>query len=161
MRRGVRLGLDVGTVRIGVAVSDADGLLATPVETVARARGDYDRIEELVRAHDACELIVGLPRHLNGSEGASAADARKVAGILAGRLPGVPVRLVDERLSTVSATRDLQASGVSGRRGRTVRRTVIDQAAAVVILQSALDAERGIGEPPGSLVEPPAPRGDR
>lgn len=160
MRRGARLAVDVGTVRIGVAASDPDGLLATPVETVPRGRGDVDRLAALAGDHAAVEVVVGLPRHLSGREGPSAADARALAEALARRLAPVPVRLVDERLSTVSAERDLRSSGVARRRGRTVRRSVVDQAAAVVILQAALETERGTGLPPGLLVSPGAGRGE-
>lgn len=152
MRAGARLGVDVGTVRIGVAVSDPSGLIATPLETVPRGRGDLARLAELAASYDAVELVVGLPRQLAGHEGASAADARGLAGALARRVAPLPVRLVDERLSTVSADRSLRAAGVSGQRGKTRRREVVDQAAAVVILQSALDGERGAGRPPGQLV---------
>lgn len=146
MRRGVRLGIDVGSVRVGVAASDPDGLLASPVETVRP--GDLDRVAELVAERGAFEVVVGLPRSLSGGEGASAAAAREYASSLAARLVPVPVRLVDERLTTVSAERGLRASGVRARRGR----SVVDQAAAVVILQHALDAERATGKPPGQTV---------
>lgn len=152
MRRGRRLGVDVGTVRIGVAVSDPDGLVATPVETVPRGRGDVARLAALVLEHEVLEVVVGLPRHLRGGEGASAADARGFAQRLADRLAPVPVRLVDERLSTVSAERSLRAAGVSGARGRRERKGVVDQAAAVVVLQLALDTERGSGRVPGTPV---------
>ena len=153
MRAGVRLGVDVGTVRVGVAASDPAGLLATPVETVRRGAGDLDRLADLVVEHAAVEVLVGLPRHLSGAEGASARDARSLGRRLADRIAPVPVRLVDERLSTVSAERDLRSAGVVGRRGRGRRRTVVDQAAAVVILQAALDAERATGRPPGWPVD--------
>jgi putative Holliday junction resolvase len=157
MRVGVRLGVDVGTVRVGVARSDPAGLLATPLETVAR-RGretrsdsaDLTRIAELVTLCEAMEVVTGLPRSLSGDEGASARAARAYAVAIARRVSPVPVRLVDERLSTVSAHQHLRAAGVKGRR----QRPVVDQAAAVVILQSALDAERASGRPPGSLVDP-------
>jgi putative Holliday junction resolvase len=151
VRRGVRLGVDVGSVRIGVAVSDPAGVAAVPVETVARdPRGtaDLDRIATLADERDAIEVVVGLPRSLSGAEGAAAEAARGFARRLAARIVPVPVRLVDERLSTVSAGRDLRAAGVSGRKGR----RVVDQAAAAVILQTALDTERGQGRPPGELV---------
>ena len=154
MRAGVRLGVDVGTVRVGVARSDPAGLLATPLETVARrARGgdaDLTRIGELVTLCEAMEIVVGLPRSLSGDEGASARAARAYAVAIARRVSPVPVRLVDERLSTVSAHQHLREAGVKARR----HRPVVDQAAAVVILQSALDAERASGRPPGSLVDP-------
>lgn len=154
MRRGVRLGVDVGSVRIGVSRSDRDGLLATPVETVDAGKGGpgaaVARIVELAAEVEAMELVVGLPRGLSGTEGRAAAAARAFAEPLAAASP-VPVRLVDERLSTVSATAALRGSGVPGRR----QRAVVDQAAAVVILQSALDAERAsiTGVPPGEVVE--------
>jgi putative holliday junction resolvase len=153
MRRGVRIGVDVGSVRVGVAQSDPDGLIATPCETVSRDPDhgrDLARIAELVVECDALEVIVGLPRSLSGSEGAAAEAARKYAVAIAWRVAPVPVRVVDERLSTVSATRSLRDAGVKGRR----HRPVVDQAAAVVILQSALDAERASGREPGSQVEP-------
>jgi putative Holliday junction resolvase len=150
MRTGVRVAVDVGTVRIGVAACDRDGLIATPVETVARGGGDLGRLAELVRERDAVEVLVGLPRSLSGREGPAAGSARDFAGRVAAAVTPVPVRLVDERLSTVTAQRGLHATGVKGRKGR----AVIDQAAAVVILQSALDAERGTGRPPGVVVPP-------
>lgn len=149
MRSGVRVGVDVGSVRIGVATSDRDGLVATPVETVARGKGDLARLGELVRERDALEVVVGLPTSLSGREGPAAGLARDFAGQLASAVAPVPVRLIDERLSTVTATRGLRETGMRGRRSR----AVIDQAAAAVILQSALDAERGTGVPPGVLVD--------
>jgi putative Holliday junction resolvase len=151
MRRGVRLGIDVGTVRIGVASCDRDGLLATPVETVKaepRSAG-MSRIAALVAEYQAIEVVVGLPRSLSGGEGPAAAKIRAYAAGLARRLHPVPLRLVDERLSTVSATRGLRASGVGSAKGR----AVVDQAAAVVILQDALDTERMSGRPPGAMVQ--------
>ena len=153
MRPGVRLGVDVGTVRVGVARSDPSALVVTPVETVRRDAGgvrDLDRIAELVDETGAVEVVVGLPRTLRGEEGAAAAAARRYATAIARRVAPVPVRLVDERLSTVSAHRTLHDAGVRGRR----HRPVVDQVAAVVILQSALDAERASGREPGSLVVP-------
>lgn len=148
MRRGVRLAVDIGTVRVGVASCDPDGLLATPVETVSRGSGDLRRLVSLATEFEAIEVVVGLPRSLSGGEGPAAAKARQFAARLAGMVT-VPVRLVDERLSTVAATRGLRESGVRGRRGR----AVVDQAAAVVILQGALDAERASGRPPGHIVQ--------
>lgn len=160
MRIGRRLGVDVGSVRIGVAVSDRDGLLATPVETVRAGGGDLARLAALAGEYEVVETVVGLPRSLSGGEGPAARAARDFAAGLARIIHPIPVRLVDERLTTVTATRGLRESGVRGRKGR----TVIDQAAAVVILQNALDAERASGRAPGSLVQvgeapaaPPAP----
>ncbi len=153
VRRGVRLGVDVGTVRVGVARSDPHGILATPVETLRRepaSRADVRRIGELVREWDVVEVVVGLPVRLSGDEGAAAEAARGYADAVAQAVAPVPVRLVDERLSTVTATGVLRDAGVAGRK----QREVVDQAAAVVILQSALDAERASGQPPGSVVVP-------
>ncbi|HEX6443843.1 MAG TPA: Holliday junction resolvase RuvX [Streptosporangiales bacterium] len=148
MRRGVRLGVDVGTVRVGVAACDPDGVLATPVTTLSRDAGDLDALAELVAERAALEVVVGLPTSLSGREGPAAAAARAYAGTVAARVAPTPVRLVDERMSTVTAEHGLRAAGVGGRS----RRKVVDQMAAVVILQSALDAERRIGEPPGQIV---------
>jgi putative pre-16S rRNA nuclease len=152
LRHGVRLGVDVGTVRIGVAACDPDGVLAAPLETIQRAtsdRSDLARIAALAGELHAVEVVVGLPLSLSGSAGAAAAAAREYAGELAGALAPIPVRLVDERLSTVSAHGNLARAGLRSR----ARRDVVDQAAAVIILQSALDAERISGRPPGEPVE--------
>lgn len=151
MRRGRRLAVDPGDARIGVASSDPDGLLATPVETVpARdAAAALRRLAALAAEYEALEVVIGLPRSLSGTEGPAAARVRAFAGKLARAVAPVPVRLVDERLSTVTAAQAMRESGVSARKGR----GRIDQAAAVVILQSALDAERASGRPPGQCVE--------
>ncbi|SDK19267.1 putative holliday junction resolvase [Cryobacterium psychrotolerans] len=153
MRHGVRVGVDVGTARIGVARSDAHGMLATPVETVNRDSAgvvDIARIRGIVAELEAVEVIVGLPLALSGRTTASTGDAVGFAEALERALP-VPVRLVDERLSTVAAQSVLRASG---RKAKT-HRPVIDQVAATIILQHALDAERASGRPPGTLVDPP------
>ncbi len=150
MRRGVRLGIDPGDARIGVARSDPEGILATPVVTVRRGQGDLGRIRSLCREADAVEVLVGLPRSLSGSEGPAAEKVRQFATRLARRVAPVPVRLVDERLSTVTAEAMLRDQGVRGAGGR--RRAVVDQAAAVVILQHALDTERATGRAPGEIV---------
>lgn len=149
MRSGVRLGLDPGDARIGVARSDPSGFLATPVETVKRGRGDLARLARLVAEEDAVEVVVGLPRSLSGAEGPAAAKVRDFAAALARRIAPVAVRLYDERLTTVSAEAMLRDRGRKGAK----RRAVVDQAAAVLILQQALDRERTTGEPPGEIVE--------
>ena len=142
MTRGRRLGIDVGAVRVGVALSDPDGVLATPLATVARdvARGsDLDTIAGLVAEHDVVGVVVGLPRTLAGREGPAAEAAREFATALTARLDaGVPVAFSDERLTTVVATRQMRESGRKGRR----QRAVVDQVAAVAILQGWLDARR-------------------
>ncbi len=138
--RGRRLGVDVGTVRIGVAVSDPDAILATPVETVRReSRGAHlRRLAELADELQVVEVVVGLPRTLANRAGTSAQDAVALADALAGRLDPVPVRLADERLTTVSAARSLREAGVRAKD----QRAKIDQAAAVAILQGWLDQRR-------------------
>jgi putative holliday junction resolvase len=169
LRPGVRLALDVGTVRVGVAACDPSGLLATPVTTLPRDRrapaGDADlpddlaAVLELVRDREPLEVVVGLPRGLGGQEGQAASAARAYADHIARVIAPVPVRLVDERLTTVSAHRALRAAGRAGRR----HRDVVDQVAAVTILQHALDAERSTSAPPGEEVrsQPVRARDDR
>ncbi|WP_082950631.1 Holliday junction resolvase RuvX [Mycobacterium sp. 1164985.4] len=138
--RGRRIGIDVGTVRIGVAASDPDGILATPVETVRRDRTNRHirRLAALVAELDAVEVIVGLPRTLAERSGSSASDAVALADALAARIAPTPVRLADERLTTVVAQRSLRDAGVRAKG----QRSVIDQAAAVGILQNWLDQRR-------------------
>ncbi len=159
MRTGVRIGVDVGDVRIGIARSDPSGLLAVPVEVVPRGDGDVRRIGEIVAEYEALEVIVGLPLSMSGREGPAAAKVREfVDGLVAG-VAGTPVRLVDERLSTVEATRGMRAGGTSVARGR----QRVDSAAAAVIVQTALDRERATGVPAGHLVAVAggADRGDK
>jgi putative holliday junction resolvase len=146
--RGVRLGIDVGAVRIGVAASDPDGILATPVATVRRdiknstqrddLPPDLREISRLVREYEAVEVVVGLPVNLAGKEGPAAVATRQYVEALKTVIDPVPVRLTDERMSTVAAARRLSERGVRGKR----QRAVVDQAAAVEILQSWLDAQR-------------------
>ena len=172
MRTGVRLGIDVGKARIGVSRSDFHGMLATPVETVPRAAsgasdGDADvtRIVAIAEELEAFEVIVGLPLNLRGERTPSTEDAVEFAERLAHRFAHATaaqpsdasaavtcVRLVDERLSTVSAQSQLRQAGRKTKESR----GVIDQAAAVVILQHALDVERNRGEAPGQAVAPAA-----
>ena len=140
--KGVRLGVDVGTVRVGVAVSDPHGVLATPVTTLARnATGatDLDQLVALVEEHEVVEVVVGLPRTMRGTDGAAVVAARSYGTALADRIAPIPVVYVDERLTTVTAEKILIERGVRGRR----RRQVIDQVAATRILQNRLDALAG------------------
>jgi putative Holliday junction resolvase len=154
MRVGRRLGVDVGDVRVGVAVCDPDGLIATPVETVAAGPECIARIAELAVSYDVIEVVVGLPVSLSGRDGPAAAKVRSFAEELAGAVAPVSLRLVDERMSTMTADSQLRASGMAGtnKQSGKKRRAVIDQAAATVILQAALDAERTRNEPPGERV---------
>lgn len=130
--RGRRLGVDVGSVRVGVALCDPDGMIATPLETVSR-EGAARRIAELVDEHLVVEVVLGLPRTLAGREGPAAEAALAFRDELSALT--VPIVLQDERLTTVVATRQLRGR-VKGRK----QRAVIDQAAAVAILQGYLDA---------------------
>lgn len=144
--RGKRLGVDVGQVRIGIAICDQDGILATPLVTLARdnvpKKGavptDIAEIARLVGEHETIGVVVGLPIRLNGQEGPAAASARSYAALLSDAIAPIPVFLSDERMSTVVASRRLAERGVKGKR----QRAVVDQAAAVEILQGWLDAHR-------------------
>ncbi|MFF1820055.1 Holliday junction resolvase RuvX [Kribbella sp. NPDC058245] len=149
MRTGVRIALDIGDARIGVASSDPHGILATPVETVRRGPGDLGRIAALAAELEAFEIVIGLPRSLSGGEGPAAVKiretAKQVQDLVQVGNAALAVRLVDERFTTVTAERMLRERGKKGAK----RRAVVDQAAAVVILQHALDLERESGNPPG------------
>ena len=137
MDRGVRLGVDVGSVRIGVAASDPEGIMAFPVETVPAGEGDAARVAAIASDRQAIAIFVGLPKTLKGADGASAAMAGEFARRLA-ELTSADVRLIDERFSSVTASRALTGAGRSAKK----QRQVIDQAAAVVILENALDVDR-------------------
>lgn len=144
--RGVRLGVDVGQVRVGVARSDPHGILATPLVTLARdltsgpdaVPTDMAELVRLAAEHEAVEIVVGLPVNLAGKHGPAAANVSAYAARLADVMGTIPVTLTDERMSTVVASRRLAERGVRGKR----QRAVVDQAAAVEILQSWLDAQR-------------------
>jgi putative holliday junction resolvase len=132
---GRRLGIDVGEVRVGVAISDPDGLLATPLATISP---DVAEVARIVDEYEIVEVVVGLPMTLAGGEATAAALTRAYAGRLAPVIAPVPVTLADERMSTALASRRLAEQGVRGRR----RRQVVDQLAAAEILQGWLDAQR-------------------
>ncbi|MEU0676697.1 Holliday junction resolvase RuvX [Streptomyces sp. NPDC006172] len=151
MRRGRRLAIDVGDARIGVASCDPDGILATPVETVPGrdVPAAHRRLRQLVEEYEPIEVVVGLPRSLKGGEGPAAVKVRAFAQELAKGIAPVGVRLVDERMTTVTASQGLRAAGVKSKKGR----SVVDQAAAVIILQQALESERVSGTAPGEGVE--------
>ncbi|MGO4385276.1 Holliday junction resolvase RuvX [Specibacter sp. RAF43] len=157
---GVKLGVDVGLVRVGLAVCDPDGILATPVKTLSRDAKRNSDIRVVVREaaeRAAVEIFVGLPRTLKGAEKTSAEMARSYAALLAAALQAggldVPVRLVDERLTTVSAHHALHAAGMNSRE----HRKVVDQVAAVGILQHAVDMQKARNTNVGELVKPPRP----
>lgn len=148
MRAGRRIGVDVGDVRIGVAVCDPDGMLATPVETVAAGPDAIGRLAELVREYEAIECVVGMPIGMSGREGPAAIKVRAFCADLLEAIDPVSIRLFDERMSTMTAESLLRERGRSG----SSRRSVIDQAAATVILQTALDSERTRGSAPGETL---------
>ena len=135
MPKGVRLACDVGSVRIGIAKSDFHGILATPLDAIPAGDSSITQVNSLIDEYKAIELIVGLPLMMNGTEGASAQMARDWATQLEAQTT-IPIRMVDERLTTVQAQRGLHAAG------RTVKnsRASIDSASAVVLLQSVLDS---------------------
>ena len=140
--RGVLLALDWGKARIGVAACDADRILAYPVETVQNQPKDptqtLRRLMALVAEYEPVEVLLGLPISLAGDEGLAAQQMREVAGRLATKLGATPLTLVDERLTSATAHRRLSQAGKNSRQ----RRGMIDQMAAVAILEQAL-AERG------------------
>jgi putative holliday junction resolvase len=150
LSRGVRLGVDVGAVRVGVAVCDPDGILATPLETLPRDRRtdqeigdgsvptDIAELARIIAERDVIEVVVGLPVTLAGRDGLASSQVRAYADRLSEFIDPVPVRLADERMSTVVATRRLSERGVRGKK----QRAVVDQAAAVEILQSWLETQR-------------------
>lgn len=147
MRTGVRLACDVGSARIGVARSDATGLLAVPLDAVPAGPDAWGAVAAAVVEWEAIEVVVGLPLSMSGERGPAADGAAQWAQALAERV-AVPVRLVDERLSTVQAQRGLHAAGRTTRTSR----SRIDSASAVIVLQAALDAERSTGQPAGAIV---------
>lgn len=149
-RPGVRLALDWGDARIGVAACDAGGVLAYPVATVRAGDSALAEIARLVAEYEPIEVLLGLPRSLSGAEGPAAVTMRGHAERLVAQI-GVPVRLIDERLTTVTAARRLRESGKRARQ----QRNAIDAAAAVAILEQAVALERGRGEYPGELVSAP------
>ncbi|MBV0894942.1 Holliday junction resolvase RuvX [Microbacterium sp. NC79] len=148
-RRGTRIGIDVGKARVGVAKCDPDGMLATPVETVPRDERAIARVREIADDYSTLEYVIGLPMNLRGEDTPSTADARAFAEELALGAT-IPVRMVDERLSTVTAHSALRASG----RNQKNSRSIVDQVAAVVILQHAIDTEKRSGTAPGFLISP-------
>ena len=140
MRIGVRLAIDVGTVRVGVARSDPGGLMAVPLDAIAANDRAWAAVIGLIDEYEAIEVIVGLPLSMDGTEGRAASLARTWAQTLSAQV-AVPVRMVDERLTTVQAQRGLHAAGRSVKSSR----SMIDSASAVILLESDLDAERAKG----------------
>jgi putative Holliday junction resolvase len=161
--QGVKLGVDVGTVRVGVAICDRDAILATPYKTLdrnAKKNSDVRVIAKLAEELGAVQVFVGLPRTMKGEEHASARMATDYALLLVAEFSGrgltVRVNLVDERLSSVTAHRNLHEAGMSSRN----HRKVVDQVAAAGILQHAIDMQKARGADVGSRVTAPSPSVD-
>lgn len=147
MRSGRRLAIDVGKARVGLAISDQSGLLASPLATVRRAETIDETVDALlaeVESFELLEIYVGLPISLSGQITASTFDALELADALQSRT-AVEVRYIDERLTTVSASANLREHGINSKK----QRNIIDQEAAALILDSALNQERIKGTPPG------------
>lgn len=154
MREGIRLGIDVGQARVGVARSDPHGTMAVPVATLGRETALLE-IAGLVLEYEPLEIVVGLPINLQGERTASTEDAEAFAREIEA-LGVAPVRMVDERLSTVSATSALHSAGRSTRS----HRSVVDQVAAVILLQHTLDSERSQGVAGGYVLDNPRAHGE-
>lgn len=154
------MGVDVGQARVGLALSDPDGILATPLKTLRRdLKKNSDRrvLRKLLEVNEVTEVFVGLPKTMKGADSPSTVMARDYAAALVAELAQegrqLPVWLVDERLTTVSAHRSLHEAGVSSRDFK----AVVDQVAAVNILQTSLDALKAGQNLPGYLVQEPEP----
>lgn len=150
MERGSRLAIDVGTVRIGLAVSDPDSIVSTPLPALVRSKLLVESLQEilsLISENGVIEVYVGDPLSLSGVETASTQDARKFALQLA-ELTSVPVRLVDERLTTVTASSKLRLNGKNAKAAK----SLIDSASAVEILEQALNVSKQSGKPAGLRV---------
>jgi putative Holliday junction resolvase len=151
MEKGRRLAIDVGSVRIGLAICDPDGILSSPIPALGRSNELMDTLQlvsELVAENSVIEVYVGDPISLSGGQSASTRDAREFAEKLAAQI-SVPIRLVDERLTTVTASAKLRISGKDAKQSR----SLIDSASAVEILEQALATIRVAGKAPGQLVE--------
>ena len=133
------LGLDLGSKRIGVALSDPEGVIASPLTTLERHGGgrDLEAVSGLVREHDVGEIVVGLPLHMDGRRGPEAEAARRFARGLREAI-GIPVDLQDERWTTVEAERALRESGRRGKK----QRAVVDSVAASILLRTWLERRR-------------------
>ncbi|WP_024816835.1 Holliday junction resolvase RuvX [Arthrobacter sp. 31Y] len=156
--QGIKLGVDVGTVRVGLAICDPDAILATPFKTVGRDTKKNSDVRAVVKHAvelAAVQIFVGLPRTMKGEERASAQMAMDYADLLTSELLrvglDVPVNLVDERLSTVTAHRNLHEAGMSSKN----HRKVVDQVAAAGILQHAIDMQKARGTDVGRRVQAP------
>ena len=138
MQRGRRIAFDYGDVRIGVAICDLDGILASPLVTLSTGdKGISGQISNILDEYEPIVIYVGKPINMDSSDGASAQKAEAFCDLLES-LSDKPIVMIDERLSTLSAARNMRESGVRAREGK----KMIDQAAAVAILEFALAIER-------------------
>lgn len=151
MRLGVRFALDLGSVRIGVARCDETGTLASPhmVWQVSDEQTLFSQVADILAEYEPIEIVVGLPTNMRGEQGLAAQGVRDQAKSLQQHFPHITWRLVDERLTTAAARKQLAASGYTTRTDK----RLIDAAAAVVLLEDTLEAERRQGVPPGEVVE--------
>lgn len=150
MRFGRRLAIDVGTVRVGLAISDPHGILASPFQNLKRTddiAADLAQLSAMLEEFELLEIYVGLPIALSGNQTKSTEDALNFAAALDDSRPE-PVRLIDERLTSVSANAILRNAGHDGKRSR----QVVDQVAATLILEQALNEEQTSGMPPGRAI---------
>lgn len=150
MERGRRLAVDVGTVRVGLAICDPDGILSSPLPPIARSGAAVDAVagvQEIISEHGVIEVFVGDPISLSGSETASTKDARAFAAQLA-TVTEASIRLVDERLTTVTAAAKLRLNGKDAKQSK----SLIDSASAVEILDQALSIWKRSGSSPGIAV---------
>lgn len=148
MRSGVRLGLDLGAKRVGVARSDRDGVMAVPVTVFDATLDWHEALAALIEEQPILELVVGMPVSLRGTEEIAAQQMRSRLDALRLRFPAVDIRIVDERLSSSQANRTLRAAGHDTRSAR----MVVDAVAAAELLEFALEYERRTGAPAGELL---------
>lgn len=147
MRLGRRIAIDYGAARIGVALSSIDALISSPLATVSSGENAVDEISQLISDQEPIEVYVGLPLNLQGEHTKSTADAIALAVALQGTT-SVEVRLVDERMTTRAAQGQLFASGKNSKKSR----SLIDAAAASLILEGAIAFEKASGSQPGKPV---------
>ena len=145
MRKGIRYAIDFGDARVGFAKSDIDAIMAVPVATIKNDQNLLKNIIEHINETGCVEIYVGLPKHLSGAIGQSANKAINFAQQLSKQLPDISIRMMDERLTTSSASARLQESGVNTR----AQKGLIDQAAAIELLEQALDFEKRNNQIPG------------
>ena len=149
MRKGIRYAIDYGDQRIGLAKSDVDAIMAVPVATIKNDEFALKNLLEHLNETGYLDIYIGLPKHLSGVLGQSALKAQEFARKLSAEIDVDSIRMLDERLTTTSASARLQESGVNTRN----QKSIIDQAAAVELLEFALDSEKRTGNIPGLKID--------